>query len=160
MEPAQVSQVRRWAKAHRSLWTFRLARCGRQRQRSALHTRPSGLMPSQGSTTAMPSLPEGVYISEATLQSSLAYLRTTLAEMGLCCDLDLMSTEPADVVAACNTIYGLLLQHQKDGKFKEQLKQGAPRVPGPPALRERPAGAGSRWHEWLPHRCGSCRTAP
>lgn len=44
--------------------------------------------------------------------------------MGLCEHLDLQSNDPADLVTTCNTIYGLLLQHQRDAKFKEQLKQG------------------------------------
>ena len=105
-----------------------------------------------------------------------------IAGLGFCQDLNLLSVEPADVVATCNTIYGLLLQvrllpwhvvvrcrelavcgcacscvvvpcaaagsstllhlvscntpllrlparlwvqHQKDCKFREQLKQGA-----------------------------------
>lgn len=46
------------------------------------------------------------------------------AGLGFCQDLNLLSTDPADVVATCNTIYGLLLQHQKDNRFKEQLKNG------------------------------------
>jgi len=32
------------------------------------------------------------------------------AGLGFCQDLNLLSVEPADVVATCNTIYGLLLQ--------------------------------------------------
>lgn len=77
-------------------------------------------------------LMEGVYASESTLHSSVAFLRSTLAGLGFCQDLNLMSSEPADVVSTCNTIYGLLLQHQKDCKFREQLKQGA-QATGPPA---------------------------
>ena len=55
------------------------------------------------------------------------------AGLGFCQDLNLLSTEPSDVVSTCNTIYGLLLQHQKDCKFREQLKQGGP-SPGCRAL--------------------------
>ena len=47
------------------------------------------------------------------------------AGLGFCQDLNLLSSDPADVVSVCNTIYGLLLQHQRDSKFKEQLKHGA-----------------------------------
>jgi hypothetical protein len=46
------------------------------------------------------------------------------AAAGVSQDLDLLSREPRDVVNACNTVYGLLLQHQRDAKFKEQLKTG------------------------------------
>jgi hypothetical protein len=46
------------------------------------------------------------------------------AGLGFCQDLNLLSTDPADIVQTCNTIYGLLLQHQKDSRFKEQLKTG------------------------------------
>ncbi|KAI3435003.1 hypothetical protein D9Q98_003055 [Chlorella vulgaris] len=73
-------------------------------------------------------LMEGVYASESTLHSSVAFLRSTLAGLGFCQDLNLMSSEPADVVSTCNTIYGLLLQHQKDCKFREQLKQDMHRL--------------------------------
>ena len=74
---------------------------------------------------------EGVYASEETLHSSLAFLQDTLAAMGLCeAPINLASTEPADVVATCNTIYGLLQQHQRDARFKDQLKQGACRRGG------------------------------
>lgn len=67
-------------------------------------------------------LVEGSYASEETLHSSVAFLRNTLAAAGVSQDLDLLSREPRDVVNACNTVYGLLLQHQRDAKFKEQLK--------------------------------------
>ncbi|PRW33828.1 Afadin- and alpha-actinin-binding [Chlorella sorokiniana] len=76
-----------------------------------------------GAAFGAPELVEGVYASESTLHSSVAYLRNTLAGLGFCQDLNLLSVEPVDVVATCNTIYGLLLQHQKDCKFREQLKQ-------------------------------------
>ena len=46
------------------------------------------------------------------------------AGLGFCQDLNLLSTNPEDVVQTCNTIYGLLLQHQKDSRFKDQLKTG------------------------------------
>ncbi|EFN57131.1 hypothetical protein CHLNCDRAFT_51197 [Chlorella variabilis] len=75
-----------------------------------------------------PELMEGLYASESTLHSSVAFLRNTLAGLGFCQDLNLLSTEPSDVVSTCNTIYGLLLQHQKDCKFREQLKQDMHRL--------------------------------
>ena len=43
--------------------------------------------------------------------------------MGLSDDLNLMSSEPADVAATCNALHALLLQHQKDAQYKEQLRQ-------------------------------------
>eukprot|EP00887_Chlorella_sp_A99_P003392 scaffold7.g3392.t1 len=95
-------------------------------------------------------LADGVYASEETLHTSVAFLRNTLAGaswrppsclqlsataslscslpcqhapgLGFCQELNLLSTDPSDVVSVCNTIYGLLLQHQKDSKFKEQIK--------------------------------------
>lgn len=43
--------------------------------------------------------------------------------MGLCENINLQSNKSSDLVSTCNVIYGLLLQHQKDIKFKDQLKQ-------------------------------------
>lgn len=68
---------------------------------------------------------DGNYASEDNLQGSIAFLRQVLGNMGLCKDLNLQSSDPADVVESCNTIYGLLLQNQQDAKYKEQMKQGA-----------------------------------
>ena len=69
-------------------------------------------------------LADGVYANEKTLQSSVAFLRNTLAGLGFCTELNLLGAEPSDVVATCNTIYGLLLQHQKDSRFREAIKAG------------------------------------
>ncbi|KAL4425210.1 hypothetical protein ABPG75_009226 [Micractinium tetrahymenae] len=73
-------------------------------------------------------LVEGAYASEDTLHSSVAFLRNTLTGLGFCQDLNLLSPQPSDVVSTCNTIYGLLLQHQKDCRFREQLKQDMHRL--------------------------------
>jgi len=43
--------------------------------------------------------------------------------MGLSDELHLMSSKPADVATTCNALYALLLQHQKDAQYKEQLRQ-------------------------------------
>ncbi|KAL4435589.1 hypothetical protein ABPG77_002552 [Micractinium sp. CCAP 211/92] len=77
---------------------------------------------------AVAELVEGAYASEDTLHSSVAFLRNTLTGLGFCQDLNLMSLQPSDVVSTCNTIYGLLLQHQKDCRFREQLKQDMHRL--------------------------------
>ncbi|PSC67427.1 afadin alpha-actinin-binding [Micractinium conductrix] len=73
-------------------------------------------------------LMEGAYASEETLHSSVAFLRNTLTGLGFCRELNLLSQEPGNVVSTCNTIYGLLLQHQRDARYREQLKQDMHRM--------------------------------
>ncbi len=68
-------------------------------------------------------LPEVGDASEASIHTSVAFLQDTLTGMGLSEELDLMSSEPADVATTCNALYALLLQHQKDAQYKEQLRQ-------------------------------------
>lgn len=46
------------------------------------------------------------------------------AERGLGGDLELLSIKPQDVAVTCNTIYGLVVQQQKETSFRDQLKQG------------------------------------
>ncbi|GAB4815629.1 hypothetical protein N2152v2_008085 [Parachlorella kessleri] len=72
--------------------------------------------------SAVTALAGASFASADTLNTSVAFLRNTLAGLGFCQDLNLLSTDPEDVVQTCNTIYGLLLQHQKDSRFKDQLK--------------------------------------
>ncbi|KAG7673019.1 hypothetical protein Ndes2437B_g01126 [Nannochloris sp. 'desiccata'] len=68
-------------------------------------------------------LPEVGDASEASIHTSVAFLQDTLTGMGLSDELNLMSSEPADVATTCNALYALLLQHQKDAQYKEQLRQ-------------------------------------
>lgn len=68
--------------------------------------------------------PDGSYASEENLQSSVAYLKSAVAGLGLCQDLNLMSTNAADVVQTCNVMYTLLSKHQQDNRYKDQLKHG------------------------------------
>lgn len=79
----------------------------------ALHYRPPY-------TVTCHELPPGSHSHEPHYSALL----TPSAGLGFCQDLNLLSTEPADIVETCNMVYGLLLQHQKDSKFKEQLKNG------------------------------------
>jgi X breakpoint 2-interacting protein len=68
-------------------------------------------------------VPEVGDASEASIHTSVAFLQDTLTGMGLSDELNLMSSNPADVATTCNTLYALMLQHQKDAQYKEQLRQ-------------------------------------
>ena len=60
----------------------------------------------------------------------LCHLCRIPAGLGFCRELNLLSQEPGNVVSTCNTIYGLLLQHQRDARYREQLKQGEQELQG------------------------------
>ena len=54
----------------------------------------SGLSQELAPGAAGLDLADGMYASEETLQSSVAFLRNTLAGLGFCTELNLLSAEP------------------------------------------------------------------
>ena len=59
-----------------------------------------------------------------SLPNSLSFLSSALQRLGITDKLNLQSSDPDDVVETCNAIYHLLLQHEKDTEYKNQLKSG------------------------------------
>uniref|UniRef100_A0A1D2A7K6 Uncharacterized protein n=1 Tax=Auxenochlorella protothecoides TaxID=3075 RepID=A0A1D2A7K6_AUXPR len=67
--------------------------------------------------------PSSKFASADSIVSSILYLKSVLASQGFGHELNLLSTDPDDVAATCNIIYGLMAQQQRDHTFREHLKQ-------------------------------------
>lgn len=61
--------------------------------------------------------------NKTSLPASLAFISSALQRLGITERLNLMSNDPQDVLDACNAIYSLLLQHEKDVEYKGHLRQ-------------------------------------
>ncbi|KAK9817129.1 hypothetical protein WJX72_009977 [[Myrmecia] bisecta] len=72
--------------------------------------------------------PREVFATSTTLESSISYLRSTLATFGFPDNLHLQSPTPQQVADSCNILYALLQQRQKDIEARKESQEQLARL--------------------------------